>query len=43
VLHAPRDGVIEEVAVKQGEQVAQGALIAALAEEANDGGAKKAR
>ena len=32
VLHAPRDGVIEKVAVKEGEQVVLGALIAVLAE-----------
>jgi 3-methylcrotonyl-CoA carboxylase alpha subunit len=30
VLHAARDGVIATVAVREGEQVAQGALIAAL-------------
>jgi len=41
VLHAARDGVIEKVAVKEGEQVAQGALIAALAEEAGDTRGKK--
>jgi 3-methylcrotonyl-CoA carboxylase alpha subunit len=32
VLHAPRDGVVASVAVGEGEQVAQGALVAALAE-----------
>jgi 3-methylcrotonyl-CoA carboxylase alpha subunit len=32
VLHAPRDGVIEKLAVKEGEQVVLGALIATLAE-----------
>jgi 3-methylcrotonyl-CoA carboxylase alpha subunit len=32
VLHAPRDGVIEKLAVKEGEQVVLGALIASLAE-----------
>jgi 3-methylcrotonyl-CoA carboxylase alpha subunit len=32
VLHAPRDGVIETIAVKEGEQVVEGALIATLAE-----------
>ena len=32
VLHAPRDGVVERVAVKEGEQVVQGALVAMLAE-----------
>ena len=32
VLHAPRDGVIEKIAVKEGEQVVLGALIATLAE-----------
>ncbi len=37
VLHAPRDGVIETVAAKEGEQVALGALIAVLAQEGNKG------
>jgi 3-methylcrotonyl-CoA carboxylase alpha subunit len=32
VLHAPRDGVVERVAVKEGEQVVQGAPVAILAE-----------
>jgi 3-methylcrotonyl-CoA carboxylase alpha subunit len=32
VLHAPRDGTIEKVAVKEGEQVVLGAVIATLAE-----------
>jgi len=32
VLHAPRDGVIEKIAVKEGEQVVLGAVIATLAE-----------
>lgn len=32
VLHAPRDGVIEKLAVTEGEQVVLGALIATLAE-----------
>jgi 3-methylcrotonyl-CoA carboxylase alpha subunit len=32
VLHAPRDGTIEKIAVKEGEQVVLGALIATLAE-----------
>jgi 3-methylcrotonyl-CoA carboxylase alpha subunit len=32
VLHAPRDGTIKTVAVTEGEQVAQGALVAVLAE-----------
>lgn len=32
VLHAPRDGVIEKIAVKEGEQVVLGAIIATLAE-----------
>jgi 3-methylcrotonyl-CoA carboxylase alpha subunit len=32
VLHAPRDGVIEKLAAKEGQQVTQGALIASLAE-----------
>jgi 3-methylcrotonyl-CoA carboxylase alpha subunit len=32
VLHAARDGVVEKVAVREGEQVVQGALMAALAE-----------
>ena len=32
VLHAPRDGVIDKLAVKEGDQVQQGTLIAALAE-----------
>jgi 3-methylcrotonyl-CoA carboxylase alpha subunit len=32
VLHALRDGVIDKVAVAEGQQVGQGALIAALAE-----------
>jgi 3-methylcrotonyl-CoA carboxylase alpha subunit len=32
VLHAPRDGVVARVAVVEGQQVEQGALIAALAE-----------
>jgi len=32
VLHAPRDGTIEKLAVKEGEQVVLGALIATLAE-----------
>jgi len=32
VLHAPRDGVVEKLAVKEGEQVVLGALIATLAE-----------
>ena len=33
VLHAARDGTIGKLAVKEGQQVNQGALIAALAEE----------
>jgi 3-methylcrotonyl-CoA carboxylase alpha subunit len=33
VLHALRDGVIEKLVAKEGQQVVQGALIAALAEE----------
>ena len=32
VLHAPRDGTIAKIAVKEGEQVVLGALIATLAE-----------
>ena len=32
VLHAPRDGTIEKIAVKEGEQVALGTVIATLAE-----------
>jgi biotin carboxyl carrier protein len=32
VLHAPRDGTIEKIAVKEGEQVVLGAVIATLAE-----------
>jgi 3-methylcrotonyl-CoA carboxylase alpha subunit len=32
VLHAARDGVVATVAVAEGQQVQQGALIAALAE-----------
>ncbi len=32
VLHAPRDGVVEKLAVKEGEQVVLGALIVTLAE-----------
>jgi biotin carboxyl carrier protein len=32
VLHAPRDGVVEKLAVKEGEQVVLGAVIATLAE-----------
>jgi 3-methylcrotonyl-CoA carboxylase alpha subunit len=32
VLHAPRGGVIDKLAVKEGDQVQQGTLIAALAE-----------
>jgi 3-methylcrotonyl-CoA carboxylase alpha subunit len=32
VLHAPRDGVVEKVAAKEGDQVVTGALIATLAE-----------
>ena len=32
VLHAPRDGVIDKLAVKEGEQVVLGTLIATLAE-----------
>ncbi|HEY1244498.1 MAG TPA: biotin carboxylase N-terminal domain-containing protein [Hyphomicrobiaceae bacterium] len=32
VLHAPRDGVVARVAVVEGQQVEQGALVAALAE-----------
>jgi 3-methylcrotonyl-CoA carboxylase alpha subunit len=32
VLHAPRDGTIRTVGVIEGEQVAQGALVAVLAE-----------
>jgi len=32
VLHAPRDGTVRTVAVTEGEQVAQGALVAVLAE-----------
>lgn len=32
VLHAPRDGVVEKLAVKEGEQVALGTVIATLAE-----------
>jgi 3-methylcrotonyl-CoA carboxylase alpha subunit len=31
VLHAARDGLVERVAVREGEQVMQGALVAALA------------
>jgi 3-methylcrotonyl-CoA carboxylase alpha subunit len=34
VLHALRDGVVDKVAVAEGQQVGQGALIAALAEPA---------
>jgi len=30
VLHAPRDGTVESVAVKEGEQVVQGAVVAVL-------------
>ena len=33
VLQAARDGIIGKLAVKEGQQVNQGALIAALAEE----------
>ena len=33
VLHAARAGRIAKLAVKEGQQVTQGALIAALAEE----------
>jgi 3-methylcrotonyl-CoA carboxylase alpha subunit len=33
VLHAARDGIIGKLAVKEGQQVNQGALIASLAEE----------
>jgi 3-methylcrotonyl-CoA carboxylase alpha subunit len=33
VLHAARDGAIGKLAVKEGQQVNQGALIASLAEE----------
>jgi 3-methylcrotonyl-CoA carboxylase alpha subunit len=32
ILHAPRDGVVSSVAVGEGEQVTQGALVAVLAE-----------
>jgi 3-methylcrotonyl-CoA carboxylase alpha subunit len=32
VLHAPRDGTVKTVAVTEGEQVAQGALVAILAQ-----------
>jgi 3-methylcrotonyl-CoA carboxylase alpha subunit len=32
VLHAPRDGVVAKVAVAEGQQVEQGALVVALAE-----------
>jgi 3-methylcrotonyl-CoA carboxylase alpha subunit len=32
VLHAPRAGRIDKLAVREGDQVALGALIAALAE-----------
>jgi biotin carboxyl carrier protein len=31
VLHASRDGKVEKVAAKEGDQVQQGALIATLA------------
>jgi 3-methylcrotonyl-CoA carboxylase alpha subunit len=41
VLHAPRDGVVTRVAVAEGQQVEQGALIAALAEFANGAGSPK--
>jgi biotin carboxyl carrier protein len=33
VLYAPRAGAVTEVAVKEGDQVGQGALIAALGPE----------
>jgi 3-methylcrotonyl-CoA carboxylase alpha subunit len=33
VLHAGRDGTIEKVAAKEGDQVTEGALIATLVEE----------
>jgi 3-methylcrotonyl-CoA carboxylase alpha subunit len=32
VLHAPRDGTVGSVAVKEGEQVVQGAVVAVLTE-----------
>jgi len=41
VLHAARDGVIEKVAVREGDQVAQGTLLAGLADEGRDRGAGK--
>jgi 3-methylcrotonyl-CoA carboxylase alpha subunit len=41
LLHAPRDGVVAKVAVAEGQQVEQGALIAALAEFANGTGSPK--
>jgi 3-methylcrotonyl-CoA carboxylase alpha subunit len=41
VLHAPRDGVIEKLGAREGDQVGEGALVAQLAEAEPDKGAKK--
>jgi 3-methylcrotonyl-CoA carboxylase alpha subunit len=41
VLHAPRDGVIRQVAAREGDQVALGALVAVLADANGGKGARK--